>query len=80
MGAPYPLARVTLRIFNIVWMTLKTGPLVFTYDQILVLPEVAAKVHNQNFEKNKLKALDKNNRETIFFATGKEKMYFNCSI
>ena len=32
----------------------------------------AAKAHNQNLEKNKLKALDKNNQETNFFANRRE--------
>ena len=60
------------------WMTLISGPVVFTYDLFLVLPKVTAKAHNQNLEKNKLKAL--NNQGINYFATRKERKYFNCSI
>ena len=58
-------------------MMLISGPVVFTYDQILVLPEAAAKAHNQILVKNKLKALDKNNQETNFFANRKERKHFH---
>ena len=60
-------------------MTLISGPVVFGYGQIFVLPEVVAKTYNQILEKNKLKALDKNNQVTNFFANRKERKYFNCS-
>ena len=56
-------------------MTLLSGPVVLGYGQIVVLPEVAAKAHNQILEKNILKALDKKNQITNFYVNRKERKY-----
>ena len=43
-------------------MTLLSGPVVLDYDLIFVLLELPAEVNNQILEKNKLKAMNKDNQ------------------